>query len=290
MILGVCGLAGSGKDTTADILVKHRQCVKVSLADPLKRICREVFDFTDEQLWGPSEKRNAEDKRYLRADGKEGPFNRYTYTCEACGQQTTFGPREALCCKQCGAGAVALGSCQNWREAEPVYLTPRFALQQLGTEWGRHCYDTIWVDYALRVAKQLLTADDAGWMPGYDSRYGLDHSETRPNAGVVIPDVRFRNEVKGIKAAGGKVIRVVRPGSGLKGSAGQHQSETEQLEIPDELFDFVIFNVGTLEALEQAVLRGWEGMTTGVWPPPSELEEQTSAAVTPDMLMGRSKA
>ena len=48
MILGISGLAGSGKDTVADILVKHQQCVKVSFADPLKRICRDVFDFTDE--------------------------------------------------------------------------------------------------------------------------------------------------------------------------------------------------------------------------------------------------
>jgi len=48
MIIGVAGNAGSGKDTVADHLVKHHGFVKVALADPLKRICREVFDFSEE--------------------------------------------------------------------------------------------------------------------------------------------------------------------------------------------------------------------------------------------------
>ena len=62
MIVGITGLAGSGKDTAADFLVKNHGFVKVALADVLKRACKEFFAFTDEQLWGPSEKRNAIDK------------------------------------------------------------------------------------------------------------------------------------------------------------------------------------------------------------------------------------
>jgi HNH endonuclease len=407
MIIGICGLAGSGKDTVADILVKHRQCVKVSFADPLKRICKDVFQFTDEQLWGPSEKRNAPDSRYPRtgryiypaapvgalwlpisgghtlideADlalvsqhkwltnkkerGKKTSYVRLTDDSLKLHQllmgevppghvidhingdgtdnrrtnlrYCTHSENHANESKRSGGSSVFKGvgfdaDRQKWsaklmvngetrnlgrfdlevdaamaydkaaveafgehaRTNSSLFLTPRYALQQLGTNWGRNCFDTIWVDYALRVAKRILETPDrtVEFVNGYSPEVGAFFygGGDRPK-GVVIPDVRFKNEVKGIKAAGGKLIRVVRPGSGLKGTAAQHQSETEQLEIPDELFDFVLHNVGTLEVLERAVLRSWEGMTTGVWPPPSELEEQASAGITVDMLMGRSKA
>ena len=65
-LIGICGRSGSGKDTVADILVRDYGFVKVACADPLKRTCRDVYRFTDEQLWGPSKKRNAPDMRYPR--------------------------------------------------------------------------------------------------------------------------------------------------------------------------------------------------------------------------------
>jgi hypothetical protein len=46
---------------------------------------------------------------------------------------------------------------------------------------------------------------------------------------------------------------VVRPGAGLEGSFAQHQSEAEMADIPDELFDTVIQNTGTLENLKRNV-------------------------------------
>ena len=51
MILGISGLAGSGKDQFATYLGPVG-AVTVALADPLKRIARDVYAFTDEQLWG----------------------------------------------------------------------------------------------------------------------------------------------------------------------------------------------------------------------------------------------
>jgi hypothetical protein len=231
MIIGISGLAGSGKDTVADILVKNRQCVKVSFADPLKRICKDVFQFTDEQLWGPSEMRNAPDFRYMTSEGYAEAYEKHKETDHK----------------------LALSY------ARQGYLTPRLALQLLGTEWGRRCYDTIWVDYALRIADKLL--DPTGFQPHYAAESGVYYTDKwDPNTvpmGVVIPDVRFKNEVKGIKAAGGKVIRVVRPGAGLKGAAAQHLSETEQTEIPDEVFDHIIINSGSLDDLATATDWAW---------------------------------
>lgn len=217
MIIGISGLAGSGKDQFASYLVQDHGFVVVSLADPLKRICREVFDFTEEQLWGPSEKRNEPDRRYEQKPGQRKVFNPNTNEIEDHG---------------------------------PEYLTPRHALQQLGTEWGRACYENIWVEYALRVAKELL---DGGFVytsqRGLESEYGHPRCPQYPYHGVVIPDVRFKNEMASIKKAGGKLIRIYRPDAGLKGTAGTHPSEAEQMSIPDGAFDTVINNMGTLDQL-----------------------------------------
>lgn len=214
-ILGVCGAAGSGKDTVADMLVQDHQFTKISFADPLKRICAQVFDFTDDQLWGPSESRNAPDPRYRRP--VQYPVGR-----------------------------------TEWREKLDEGLTPREALQLLGTEWGRKCYPPIWVELALRTAKTLLASKGA---LRYDRRDGLKShivGSTRCQ-GVVIADVRFKNEVDSILQAGGRVVRVKRPGAGLKGAAAAHASETEMQGIPDACFSLILENTGTLEELREKV-------------------------------------
>lgn len=61
MIIGLTGLAGSGKDTVADVLQAHHRFAKVLLADPVKRICQDVFGWSYERLWGPSQNRNEPD-------------------------------------------------------------------------------------------------------------------------------------------------------------------------------------------------------------------------------------
>ena len=43
MIVGICGLIGSGKDTIADHLVKDHNFVKISFADKLKDTVATLF-------------------------------------------------------------------------------------------------------------------------------------------------------------------------------------------------------------------------------------------------------
>jgi hypothetical protein len=114
-------------------------------------------------------------------------------------------------------------------------LTPRHALQTLGTNWGRKLYQNVWVDLGIRRAKE------AG---------GL----------IVFSDCRFLNEARAIREAGGQVWRVVRPGAGLSGAAGLHPSEMEQ-ESPsmDQLVTTVIVNSGSLEDLRAQVSRASAG-------------------------------
>ena len=49
-IVGVTGKKFNGKDTVADYLCDHHGYVKFSFAAPLKRMCQELFDFSDAQI------------------------------------------------------------------------------------------------------------------------------------------------------------------------------------------------------------------------------------------------
>jgi len=224
MILGISGLAGSGKDQFATYLGPVG-AVTVALADPLKRIARDVYAFTDEQLWGPSAERNKPDERYPRE------HSWHASTCTCCGQSRFATTNEVV---------------------PPCFLTPRFALQTLGTEWGRTCFPDTWAALCVRTAKMLL--DDPAIR--YNQRTGLVRLGAAPRFDrtkiVSVSDVRFKNEMRVIREAGGKVVRIKRPGAGLKGSAGLHPSEAEQASIPDAEFDFVVENTGTLADLQAA--------------------------------------
>lgn len=240
MIVGLSGLAGSGKDFIADLLVKNHGFVKVALADPLKRICQDVFDFSDEQLWGPSEKRNQPDKRYFTGRVKT--------------EIVDYEDARCLCyLDKAVKNDYSEPTEEEMLEYRKIYLTPRFALQFLGTEWGRNCYPQVWVDYTLRIAKKLLANDNHH----YDPKHGLwqedlgwhQNSDHKPN-GVVISDVRFANEMVAIRAEGGKVVRIISDrATTLRGTAALHASEREQQEIPNSSFDYILHNRTDLESL-----------------------------------------
>jgi hypothetical protein len=188
IILGIMGHSGVGKDTMADRLIDKHGFVKMGLADEIKRLCKRIYDFSDLQLWGPSEERNKPDLRY--------PIP--------------------------GKG----------------HLSPRVALQVFGTEGGRACYPNTWIDLTLRNCNLVLKEGK-----DYNQKEGVfDGGFWRRGRyqGVVIPDVRFKNELDAIHAAGGYVVRLKRAGAegnvGVKG----HASEEEQKSIMDHECDFVL--------------------------------------------------
>lgn len=99
-------------------------------------------------------------------------------------------------------------------------VTPRHLMQTLGTEWGRQCvHPDVWV---------------RAW---YESVRGLTH--------VVVDDVRFPNEVAAVRALGGVLWRVERPGAEYTGA---HASEGALSGVePDLCFD----NDGDYEQLKR---------------------------------------
>lgn len=132
-------------------------------------------------------------------------------------------------------------------------LSARRALQLLGSDWGRVCYENVWVDYALRVADTLLIGDKyrrRSYTPqrGLFDRGEMDGAHDDDIRGVIFSDVRFPNEVDAIRAKGGHVWKTMY-GHGLEGAAGAHVSESH---IDSLQVDNVVPRCG-LEALPRIV-------------------------------------
>jgi hypothetical protein len=200
MLLAISGQKGSGKDTASDMFVDkswpNPNCdnviVKIAFADIIKRQAQEVFGFTFDQLWGPSELRSIPDKK--------------------------------------------------------TGIIPRDVLKEFG-DAGRKIYLDVWANYTLDVAKKIIKGyeyrpDQGCFLNDYDTVSGSCKII------VIISDLRMKNELNAVKKAGGKTIRIKR---GKINKTDQHISESEQLEIPDSDFDYIICNDGTLEDLEIAV-------------------------------------
>jgi hypothetical protein len=217
-IIGIAGAAGSGKSTVARLLAEELGFVEVALADTVKRIVQQLYGFSAEQLWGASKMRNAPDLRYPREHG----------------------PHLLGRCLCCDAEEGAQSQC---------YLTPRHACQQLGTEFGRGSYLHTWTGIALRAAMCVLVGHSYSKEDGLGA---LLHKDQR-TTGVVISDVRYEDELYAIRAEGGALWRIVRPGAGLAGAAGQHTSETSLEKVPDETFDVVLENNGDRGHLRRLV-------------------------------------
>jgi hypothetical protein len=236
-IIGISGLAGSGKDTVAEYLVEHYGFVRIALADEMKRFAKKVFDFSDDQLWGPSANRNAVDKRFEDDEEWEKAEDRlFDVGPEWCAK---------LCGDKWGQGDDAWTDLLMWfddlREDWSTHgdnrLSPRIMLQTIGTEWGRAQGEDVWVNYTIEMAKKLLLGGYS-----YSKEDGIaERLDGSPVKGVVISDCRFKNELAAIKTNGGRTIRVKRPGIVLAqvGVVG-HQSESEQASIPDTGFDHVL--------------------------------------------------
>lgn len=225
-LIGVVGKAGSGKDSFADILVQEHNYCKIAFADPLKRYCMDLFGFTEEQLWGPSINRSIPDKRYKTYEVQLEP----------------------------SAGELSHAVADLMTQ----YLTPREALQKIGTDGVRASYEDAWVDYFLRTVNLLMSSNiyrykkTIGVYSVIDPSYIELFSGKYPT-GIINSDVRFCNEAKKIKQAEGLLVKIIRPGAGLKGNHGQHSSETEQDQIPHSWFNHVIINDTTLDDLKYKI-------------------------------------
>lgn len=118
-------------------------------------------------------------------------------------------------------------------------VTPRELLQKFGTDIVRQLDPDHWV--------KRLEVEVENTIPEASVTFGFTHQL------VVIPDVRFQNEIDWVKENGGVVINIVRENPDVGEMDKSHLSETALNDVVD--YDDVIENNGTLENLsEQAVI------------------------------------
>lgn len=115
----------------------------------------------------------------------------------------------------------------GWDDLKQEYPEVRLFLQRLGVGVREVLGPDTWVRIAMAKAKNELAKG--------------------PVRGVVITDCRFPNEAEAIEAAGGKVVRVERPGTA---PVNGHQSETALDAWP---FALIFPNNSSLEALASRI-------------------------------------
>lgn len=104
----------------------------------------------------------------------------------------------------CRAIGMSESQIEGERKEEPAAMlsgmTPRHAMQTLGTEWGRKCMgEDFWTSLWLSRVEAILAFDGC----------------------VVVDDCRFPNEADAVRSLGGVIIKL----EGRGGIAGSHASE-----------------------------------------------------------------
>lgn len=223
MIIVLCGVRGSGKDTVGDLLVKNHEFRKYAFATPLKKMVLHAFPrFEFDDLYGPSKNRE-----------KQYPAYPFSGVCVGCGvvcQEIvdTHKDGDGIRTERNGWTCVSCGM------SYPQFINPRIALQTLGTEWGRRLYQNVWIDAAF---DELRAVSSGG--------------NTEEPFDFVITDGRFKNEVRRSRELGGITVLLTR---GLKESTDPHPSEAELKTIDRKEFDFIFDNANyTLEQLPSAL-------------------------------------
>jgi hypothetical protein len=283
-IIAIGGRGRSGKDTTGQFIrdaLGDDRVKLIAFAGPIKQVCREVFDWTDEHVNGGL--KGEPDLRYPRTCTSWTPWRTNRHECTHCGKVIDATVLELAPgrhgvrwheCTHCGKVIDATSVARTGWSPEPApcsHLTPREAMQTLGTEWGRACYEDVWA--ALGVRRAL------GWVVKGDSiekrrlRRRLQEAGDRRDAWecnrvetrladmdalprvAVITDCRFTNEARLVREAGGEVWFLERDAGDLEGGIAGHPSE-EEMKGPEyqDLVSRRFNNDGTLDDLRASVL------------------------------------
>ena len=259
-MIGIAGLARSGKDTVASLLLKHSSVATYALADPLKMGCQVLFGLSDAQAWND--------------DCKEKKIALWRRS-----------PREFF--QRVGTDWMRTANADHWlmraqRAINPplrrsqAEITPRlqdrdapfklaaqaffdFSSAQL---WDDASYDTpdpFWhlsPRAAVEWLEKLTLADFPNYSATRVQRTVVFPSRQLPvfddKQVIVIKDIRFENEASFIRCHHGRIWHVARK---IIEKVNPHSSEHG---IRVDQADIVIDNNGSLEQLARQVENAWQ--------------------------------
>lgn len=128
-------------------------------------------------------------------------------------------------------------------------VTPRFIMQQFGTEVGRSVHKDTWVRKTLRLIDRAHGGSPVLLPDLVQRRFREFQFEFGSGAADVwsIPDCRFPDEADAVRAAGGVVIKIVRP------SIVSNDTHASEVGVDKVVGDYTIINDGTLDDLRAKV-------------------------------------
>jgi hypothetical protein len=246
---------------------------------------KDAYDFTDEQLWGPSKFRNAGDLRYPKPDHTkvnlqpwEGPLPDEVVDVVDVKGDSYLGDRSGpfwysgnvrrsdtrgtvLQFDDLGPvfpyEPLKLGDARYFvREGDPAFwLSPREALQKY-MELMNTLYADTWIRKGIEIHRQIasrmfLYTKEEGVIRNPSHAPHLDYKDDRTEI-TCYSDFRHIHECRLAKTSEDEtlipvLVRIKRPT--VTRPPFNHRSETEQTRIRDAAFDFIIDNDGTLEDL-----------------------------------------
>lgn len=236
-ILGIAGNSSAGKDTIAAILRDQHGWQVVAFADALKRLVGKIFDYDVDVLFGEPAKRNAIDVRV----GSDWYWNNVRRRAVVAYPEMDMLFEGRVSREQIVLSFEAfLSGCRS----RGTNLTPRYVLQQVGTEFGRGLWDKVWVN----SVKQ--TIEDIGRGCQYSRMEGLGNHfmAVTPPLGIVVVDTRFPNEVEDVHGMDGKVLWVDASKRVPRDPKLAHASEPRREDFADTI-DFDLDNNGHLSEL-----------------------------------------
>jgi len=202
-IIAVAGRMGTGKDTISDILAESGW-QRVALADRIKQCVHKLFAFDRATLFGPSDNRNRvwheNEIDWNRAFFNAGLWYEEFYVMMAAGSRLSSYKGD-LRMRDTTEKLYEFVSASRVAAMHDKF-SARWALQQLGTEYGRSMRDDVWIVNA----EHTIDAIQRGYR--YDPLTGIDYSREGFGGsppGVIITDCRFRNEAEHFRAVGAKV-------------------------------------------------------------------------------------
>ena len=231
VILAVSGYSNSGKDESLRILTTIGEggspILQTGLADPMKRHIADLYNFSELQMFGPSLNRNIGDIRY--------PKNEYLNIA-------MYGDVW---------GYEKNGIIHYVKEGDPQYwLSPREALQEYG-ELMNDLHINSWISKAVNDQIHITQNDLL-----YTRMGGISNEKKEYDRPLFtcFADIRHKHEIQYLLKAESstlhpRLIRIKR--KGIDKPPFNHRSELEQLEIPDNVFDFIILNDSTIDELHR---------------------------------------